>query len=449
MSGGLLEKAQQKSDDEEGAFSATGDPDNPDFVKEKKILDAEPSGSGGLLSKATTSDSTPGGKPIMLYVAIGSLVLSMILIYLLSELPDYSGFAVLALFAASFAVAWMHIKNERNSGASLSSIQWGALIVAYLVLGAVPYVGAMDLGGRTTITDVSYDESSDSVTLTMRYTSGLFGGSFGTGNVDVKVLHDGSEVWSNAVSVSMESSSQGSGEIGSFSLNVDDFYSGNAYVVSGVDSGVAVLDEVPYTVVASIDGGDSQGIDLPPLNMTRTVNDIDQRVTVKEDGSNCGSSTSTCIDGIYIYGAFGISSSSADGSSDPSPIRGEYLIDMTMSYGGEAVITYPQIHVVGTHGTWNAGEADPDLGTGVTTIGERTSEFLLEGNAQDDIDRWYFESTEYLEDYGCYTIQFDATQSGPDANGGTEPIVDTGYYMYESHEEEGHTWETFEAVSSC
>ena len=38
VSGGLLEKAKEKSDDlGEGAYSATGDPDNPDF-KEGEIV---------------------------------------------------------------------------------------------------------------------------------------------------------------------------------------------------------------------------------------------------------------------------------------------------------------------------------------------------------------------------------------------------------------------------
>ena len=97
---------------------------------------------------------------------------------MLSSLPDFSGFVVLVIFFASFGAAWMHVKNERNGGIKPNPLQITALVVAYLLLGGAPYVGAMDFGGQTTLTEVTYDEASDSVLLEMRHSPGLLSGIF-------------------------------------------------------------------------------------------------------------------------------------------------------------------------------------------------------------------------------------------------------------------------------
>ena len=95
MSGGLLEKAKQ----------ASGDSDDDVNAAAEAVIEADP---------APKSESNKA--PILMYAAIASLVVSMVLLFMLSDLPDFSGFAVLLIFIASFAVAWLHIKNERNSG---------------------------------------------------------------------------------------------------------------------------------------------------------------------------------------------------------------------------------------------------------------------------------------------------------------------------------------------
>lgn len=426
MSGGLLEKAQAKTDTLEGEASTT-------------VVTAVPPAPAG------------DGTPILLILAATTLMTSAILLYMLGDLPDYSGIGVLALLIGSGALGFLHIQKERNGGAAPSGAQWSVLVVVYLLVAATGYVGAMDLGGRATITEVSYDEASDSVTLTVRYTSGLIGSAAGTTDVAVEVLHGDESVWSGDITVAMEESAEG-GEMGTFSLNVDDFYRGNAYTVTGADSGAAVLHEKGYTVVAAIHGGQGQGISLPALNLSRTVTDVDQRVLAKDGGDStlCGDDPerSTCLDGFYLYHAYGISSSSADASSLPAPIRGSYTIDASMTGPDGPVFTYPTMTVVGTHATWTPDDADPSLGDGVSTIGERTAEALLQGDELDDVDRYYFQRDQYLTDYGCYVLTIDVGQTGPDAAGG-DGVTDVGHYLFEEHNEEGHTWETFEAVSSC
>ena len=429
MSGGLLEKAKQVTGEDDVDVDAAAD----------AVIEIE-------------TVPNPLTFPLMKYVAIGTLLLSMILIYLLSYLPDFSGFVVLIIFLASFGAAWMHVKNERNGGIKPNPLQITALVVAYLLLGGAPYVGAMDFGGQTTLTDVTYDEASDSVLLEMRYTPGLFGGSFGSGDVDVEVLHDGASVWSGTISVTMSESSQG-GEIGSFTLDVDDFYSGNANYVTGSTDNTPQLSEHKYEVVASIAGSDSISAFLPSLNMTRTVNDVDVFIDPWEDGENCPGGHDSCVQRLYMTGWVGISSESQDSNSVPGAVRGDYSIDIDFTYvdGDSLMVDYPTISVVGTHATWDSG----NFGTGISTIGERTTAFSIEGEEQDNVGRWYFDRDTALDDYGCYRLDFNVIQSGPDAAGGTGYTMPPAFYLYEDHHQDGEgldedtDWETFEAVASC
>jgi len=429
MSGGLLEKAKQVTGEDDVDVDAAAD----------AVIEIE-------------TVPNPLTFPLMKYVAIGTLLLSMILIFMLSSLPDFSGFVVLIIFFASFGAAWMHVKNERNGGIKPNPLQITALVVAYLLLGGAPYVGAMDFGGQTTLTDVTYDEASDSVLLEMRYTPGLFGGSFGSGDVDVEVLHDGASVWSGTISVTMSESSQG-GEIGSFTLDVDDFYSGNANYVTGSTDNTPQLSEHKYEVVASIAGSDSISAFLPSLNMTRTVNDVDVFIDPWEDGENCPGGHDSCVQRLYMTGWVGISSESQDSNSVPGAVRGDYSIDIDFTYvdGDSLMVDYPTISVVGTHATWDSG----NFGTGISTIGERTTAFSIEGEEQDNVGRWYFDRDTALDDYGCYRLDFNVIQSGPDAAGGTGYTMPPAFYLYEDHHQDGEgldedtDWETFEAVASC
>lgn len=429
MSGGLLEKAKQVTGEDDVDVDAAAD----------AVIEIE-------------TVPNPLTFPLMKYVAIGTLLLSMILIYMLSSLPDFSGFVVLVIFFASFGAAWMHVKNERNGGIKPNPLQITALVVAYLLLGGAPYVGAMDFGGQTTLTEVTYDEASDSVLLEMRYTPGLFSGSFGSGDVDVEVLYDGTSVWSGTISVTMSESSQG-GEIGSFTLDVDDFYSGNANYVTGSTDNTPQLSEHKYEVVASIAGSDSISAFLPSLNMTRTVNDVDVFIDPWEDGENCPGGHDSCVQRLYMTGWVGISSESQDSNSVPGAVRGDYSIDIDFTYvdGDSLMVDYPTISVVGTHATWDSG----NFGTGISTIGERTTAFSIEGEEQDNVGRWYFDRDTALDDYGCYRLDFNVIQSGPDAAGGTGYTMPPAFYLYEDHHQDGEgldedtDWETFEAVASC
>ena len=456
MTGGLLEKAKQKiDDDEEGAFSATGDSENPDFKKESKILDGEPSGGGGgLLSKAASGEEKdPTDKPILLYAAAGSLLACMVLIYFmyLIEIP-FIGVLVLILLIGSGYIASLHVSQTKNDGGSLTRAQWGTLVVSYLLLAAIPYVGAMNFGGSILMTFDELDEQSDTVTLTLRHSAGLFGSEFTGDNVDVTVSQDGSETWSETVNVAMTSG--GEGNTGTITLAIADFYSMNAQrVKSFTGTGAPVMEDHPYTVCVDVDGA-SGCTDLPIFELTRSVTDVDELAAGYDDGSeddgqggtDCEGNHESCIDYIEIQGWVGEGSASTDSNTIPSRIRGVYQINMTFAFeDGTPTIDYATISVVGTVATW-----DDDLcGSGPMTIGDTTTEFFFPCGGDNR-----FDNDDALEPgYGCYTLTVSTSQGGEDV------ASSSSHYEYTEESDEGedefgnpagtYYWEEFNAVDSC
>ena len=123
MSGGLLEKAQQVTGEDDVAAAADA-----------------------IIATAITPESS-GGSSIMLYIAGGSLLVCMVLLYFMYLLPVYSGVIIFLMLLGSGYAASLYVRNDRNGGAAVTGIQWASIAVVYLLLAGIPYVGAMDLGG--------------------------------------------------------------------------------------------------------------------------------------------------------------------------------------------------------------------------------------------------------------------------------------------------------------
>ena len=230
MSGGLLEKAQQATGDSDADVGAAAD---------------------AIIDTATTPGSS-GGPPVMLYIAGGSLLLCMGLLYFMYLIPiDYFGLIVFLMLIGSGYAASLYVRNDRNGGSPVTGVQWTAIAVVYLLLAGIPYVGAMDFSGSLLLNyDTSdddndgngdwFDEDADTVTLELRQSAGLFGSEFSGGDVTVTVSQDGSETWSGTVNVVMNAEFDGS--VGAVTLAISDFYAMNAQRVKSVSgSGTPVL----------------------------------------------------------------------------------------------------------------------------------------------------------------------------------------------------------------
>ena len=433
MSGGLLEKAKLASGDDDVDVDAAAD---------------------AVIETEWTGAAASGGQPMMLYIAGGSLLICMGLLYFMYLLPAYSGVLIFLMLIGSAYTASLHVRSSQNNGGPLNGIQWASIAVVYLLLAGVPYVAAMDFSGSVLL---NYDdeewinEDSDTITLDLRQSAGLLGSEFTGGDVTVTVSQDGSETWSGTVNVAMTSGFEGN--TGTITLAIADFYSMNAQrVKSFTGTGAPVMEEHPYTVCADIDGS-SDCTDLPTFELTRSVTDIDELAAGYDDGSeddgqggtDCEGNHESCIDYIEIQGWVGEGSVSTDSNTVPSRIRGAYQINMTFAFeDGTPTIDYATISVDGTVATWE----DDLCGSGPMTIGETTTEFFFQCAGDNR-----FDNDDALEPgYGCYTLTVSASQGGQDVTSSSSQYV----YSEESGEGEDefgnvqtYYWEEFNAVASC
>ncbi len=428
MSGGLLEKAKQASEESDADVSAAAD------------------------AVIETNTAVPDGnnKPLMLYVAGGSLLVCMALLYFMYLIPiDYFGVVVLLMLVGSGYAASLHVRNERNGGDAPSTMQWGAIVVTYLLLAGIPYVGAMDLGGSVLVnydSDTWINEDSDTVTLKIRQSTGLMGSEFTGGDVEVTVSQDGSETWSGSVNLVMSSGIEGN--TGSLTLAIADFYSMNAQrVKSFTGTGTPIMDDYPYTVCVDVDGA-TDCTDLPTFELTRSITDVDQRAVGYDDPSqDCDGNHETCVDYVEIQGWVGEGSASTDANTVPARVSGTYEINMEMAYvtSDTTTVDYSTITVDANVATWD----DDICGTGPMTIGETTTEFFFACDGDNRFDRDHALS----EDYGCYSLTVSASQ------GGSEVASSTSYYEFSEKSGEGsgnpgepsgtYYWEELEEVESC
>ena len=432
MSGGLLEKAKLASGDDDVDVDAAAD----------AVIETE------------WTDAAASGSSVMLYIAGGSLLICMGLLYFMYLLPAYSGVLIFLMLIGSAYTASLHVRSSQNNGGALNGMQWASIAVVYLLLAGVPYVAAMDFGGSVLLNYDDEDwinEDSDTITLDLRQSAGLLGSEFTGGDVTVTVSQDGSETWSGTVNVAMTSGFEGN--TGTITLAIADFYSMNAQrVKSFTGTGAPVMEEHPYTVCADIDGS-SDCTDLPTFELTRSVTDIDELAAGYDDGSeddgqggtDCEGNHESCIDYIEIQGWVGEGSVSTDSNTVPSRIRGAYQINMTFAFeDGTPTIDYATISVDGTVATWE----DDLCGSGPMTIGETTTEFFFQCAGDNR-----FDNDDALEPgYGCYTLTVSASQGGQDVASSSSQYV----YSEESGEGEDefgnvqtYYWEEFNAVASC
>ncbi len=455
MSGGLLEKAKKKTDEDEGMFTAVGDPENPELKKESD--DSKGSGSGGgLLEKGSVKKAATPNKPLMLYAAAATLLVGMVLLYLLGSLPAYSGLAVLALIVFSGYLASLHAK-QTNDGAAVKSTQWATIAVAYVLLSAVPYGAGMEWSGSTTITDIEFSDDGMQMTVEFRQTGGLLGDTFDGGNVDVWVKHGSAETYRESLEATMGNAAYGA--LGSVTVSIVDIYDSNAFEVTGkmADADgdwVPEVSESAYHIYVAAGDSDAGAASISSSEMTRTVNDVDGDADpiYSQSDSECDGDKESCVVGLVLESWLGIGNSAVDSNIYPARTSGWYTVDATFAYkdGDQTMITFPTITVTETIADWNS--TDDQFGDGASTVGEYSSYLILEGSTSegDTLERLHFPREDVFDDYGCYTLTVSATNDA-EWGGGTvsetthfewnDIIADDGNGHYESEE--------FKQVLSC
>ncbi len=431
MDGGILEKAKRRDLDDEATEAA-------DDVEE--VAEAESNGgASGLLERIgdesePSSDEATVGKSSDKLLAIITGVIGVALVVMLPSLPAFSGFGVLAVFGISFWFASRH--SLATSGLdALSSRQWATLAVAYLMLAGIPYFGGMDFGGATSITDVSYSEDGQSVSLTIRHSTGLTGSDFSSGDIDVRVIQNGAAIHSLTESITFDQSDV-LGTYGTLVLTVADFYQGNSVKVA---NGEVVYEN--YTIEVQILGSDAGRTHLDAFEMTRTVDDVDEKMTALFDADgDCEAGKNRCVRGIYLEIAAGRANSQGDAGIDPTRVKSNYWVNATISHADstEPVLVYPTIEVNGNAAIWD--DMDGTYGNGSGTIGVSSSRMILDGSLSDPVLGVLYMPKEDWDEhgFGCYTFTVTITQEPPWSGTSASTVTESGTYLWEDIEGEQH-----------
>ena len=438
MTGGLLEKAKQASEDSDSDdVAAAAD----DVIT--KTLDPVPSSPPFGLSDSSART-----------FGFGLFGLSLAAIFALPYMDwfPFFGWVVLAMLVASGYLTSIYVKFGMNSGAAVRPTQWSAIVVGWLVLSSGVWMIGMETdSGGILLTDGQVDEDDNTVTLMLRHSTGtLFGAAWEGGNVEVSVTQDGVETWSGTINVMMNQEDM-VGPYGIVTLQISDFYVDSAIQIDGFTSlGLVNTVEHPYTVSVTLDGVTATQV-LPTLDLSRDVDDVDEEAWGQVGDNNCEAGYTTCVEYVEIRGWAGMGVEGADEDTTPVRVRGDYTLDMSFGLSGEdSSIDQKPITVSGTEASWAAG----DCAAGTMDIAVDTSAFKFKCNSQ-----YQFSPDIALSDssgdreYGCYELTLTAYQGVDEEGNPVAVATSSSFYLFEqdSSSSEGNTYysETFESTESC
>ena len=348
---------------------------------------------------------------------------------------DYS-FAILIpilLFLGSFFFIWSAFDRKKT----------GAVAIFCVLLLATPYAITSLNSSSLTIVDDELSDDASQVILKIRESGSLFGTS--GDSADIVVKYDGENVWSDEVSFSVDRE-DGIGSYGLLSLNIIDFYSGNA-------------DSENQYVIKFVSGDSDLTYTLTDSSLQRTITEVQgDALGSIGTGADCDDHDDGCILGIGLRAWSGIDST---GTSRPSGIiHSDYIVQATLYYeniGSSSIsIDYPEVSVINGDASWDSMNGIYGSGSQVN-IGDFGSELPLDGSVEDAVIGMLYIPVDEMEinDYGCYVFEIITSQEDPWST--TDTQTSLTYYEYTESEKEvlpnggqGESKEEFwQPVNSC
>ena len=343
---------------------------------------------------------------------------------------DYDLKVVLALLATIFVILWVGFDLGLPSGENFNKVTASLVTASFLAVSALPVVFVAILGGDLSLDVLEYEEDGEEITLTLRK-NGIGSDSF---DAEISISWQESIVWSDNIPFAVDKS-DGRGDYGIISLQVEDFYQGNAF------TGNSQQPETPYTLSVSVDDFNwERTLDSSflPRNVTGAscfVSGVfsDNHDDFQDKGENC-------LVGVTLMRWAGLDS----GSTIPTNLQfSSYTVNAVLMEEGDIAISYPPISVQKTAAS--GASSDGRFGSGSATFGEINSEIRFEGSQIDPNSGslTYIPLSDFQEsagDYGCYTFTVDVTPSGSD-----EIVSSITYYEYSN----SNSQDIWKQESSC
>jgi hypothetical protein len=422
--GGLLKKAMEQKTE--------------DVIEADIKFESDVKGSENVLSKLGSNSMKLG-----LFLALIGLISGFITANpQLQQEYSLAIFIPISLLSASFFFLWNTFDRKMT----------GAIGVFCILLLATPYgITSLNTSSLTIVDDELSDDSSE-IILKVRESGSFFGSS--DGPVDITVKYDGDSVWSGEVPFSVDRE-DGIGNYGFLSLNVADFYSGNAVPeVCCNNNGQPLIDGIEYVIEFSLGNSDLTYV-LSSSSLQRTIEEV-QSDAIGSIGfdNDCNNGKETCIVGIGLRSWSGLES--IDSSSRPGGMAfSDYDIRATLYYenidAASISIDYPDVSVVNGEASWNSMNGIYGSGT-LANVGDFGSELPLDGSIEDTTIGMKYIPVDEMEinDYGCYI--FEVITSQGDTWQSMDSLTSITYYEFAEGEVDNgqdSTEEYWEKVNSC
>ena len=285
--GGLLKKAMEQKTE--------------DVIEADIKFESDVKSSENLLSKLGSN-----GMKLGLFLALIGLISGFITANpQLQQEYSLAIFLPISILSASFFFLWTSLDRKMT----------GVIAVFCVLLLATPY-GITSLNSSSlTIVDDELSDDASQIVLKVRESGSLFGSA--GGSADITINYGGEKVWSGEVSFSVDRE-DGIGSYGLVSLNVIDFYSGNA-------------DDNNQYVLKFVSGDSDLSYILTDSSLQRTVTEAqgDALGSIGTD-ADCDDHEDGCILGIGLRTWSGIDST---GTNRPTGIiHADYNVQATLYY---------------------------------------------------------------------------------------------------------------------
>ena len=262
----------------------------------------------------------PSSLPIGIGLAVVSIV-SMWLYSLPSVQSDYALAIIvpILLAGAGWFLIWDGVNRKYTE----------VISVTILLLLASPFISSSLFSSSITITDSDLSPDAETITLTIRESGGLFGGS--SGDTDVSITYGGEKVWESVMPLSINLN-DGIGKYGRLVLPIGEFYSGNA------------ADDSRYVVTVD-SGSSSDSFILNSGHLERTI-DTTQNLAVGAigEGNDCSGNKDSCVIGVGLKAWVGLQ---ANIGNPPAPLpHANFELTATLTKDGVTAISYPTVTVI-------------------------------------------------------------------------------------------------------
>lgn len=336
---------------------------------------------------------------------------------------------------SSMAVVWKFLRiglPDSAGGNGINASRAVIVVGTYLTMVLIPVILGGLLVGEMSIGDVEYSEGGSTLEIKIRQNGG-------SADQVQAVISIGDWSTTESLSINLE---DGFGDYGKITLEVEDFYAGNA------------LPSNPYSMTVTV-GETVMSTVLDSSKLSRTVTDVQSStaVAISRDSDDCGTKDS-CVVGVVLTAWAGLDTI---GNNPPSPMAlADYTLNAVMYYEDSSrkiAVAYPVVEVVNTMATWNSENGQ--YGGGSAIVGDFGSQITLEGSVSDVmLNAKYIPIADWEEsDYGCYSFEVKVSQREPWAPAGEPTITYTSYYMYAEEGSDGgsdpNTDESWTKVTSC